>query len=261
MAKDDCNCPPEGVPEWVLTYGDMMSLLLVFFILIVSFSEIKIKKFNAVMTAMRQTLGSTADGGEMPMVTTPSNSLVTKLEKLRMHSLTTRQQSQSKAKGIQGTEPDVKELRHGMIFRIGGPVTFEPGSADLSDVARTQLKRIMKPIKGYNTIIELRGSATEGEVGRGSPGPYKDVWKLSEARAEAVMHYLTSSAVGIKADRFRLVADGANEPLVERAYSIQKQAPNRRVEVIVSEDLVQQLQGRNGAVKQKKNNATGMTGP
>lgn len=35
-----CKCPPEGAPEWVVTYGDMMSLLLTFFILLVSLSAL-----------------------------------------------------------------------------------------------------------------------------------------------------------------------------------------------------------------------------
>lgn len=261
MAKDDCNCPPEGAPEWVLTYGDLMSLLLTFFILIASFSEIKHKEFNAVVAAMRQTLGSASDGGAMPLSVKPSNSIISVLKKLRMRSMTSRKQAETDAKGIKGTQPQVKELRHGMMFRVGGPVTFEPGSADLSDAAKVQLKRLIMPVKGYNTIIELRGNAAAGEVGPDSLSPYKDVWQLSEARAEAVMKYLTSPAVGINPDRFRLVADGANEPLAERAYSTQQQAPNRRVEVIVSEDLVQQLQGRDGGAKQDQStNATSMTG-
>ena len=46
---------PPGVPEWVVTYGDMMSLLLTFFIMLVSLSEvIAEKKYRAVLEALDQ---------------------------------------------------------------------------------------------------------------------------------------------------------------------------------------------------------------
>ena len=50
--------PPAAVPDWILTYGDMMSLLLTFFIMLVSMSEMKSpEKFHAMADSMRQQFG------------------------------------------------------------------------------------------------------------------------------------------------------------------------------------------------------------
>ncbi|MCC7407982.1 MAG: flagellar motor protein MotB, partial [Phycisphaeraceae bacterium] len=50
--------PPAGAPEWVLTYGDMMSLLLCFFIMLVALSEIKEEdKFKAIATEIQKAFG------------------------------------------------------------------------------------------------------------------------------------------------------------------------------------------------------------
>ncbi len=52
LPEDD---PPPGVPEWVVTYGDMMSLLLTFFIMLVSMAEMKQDgKVRAALNALEQ---------------------------------------------------------------------------------------------------------------------------------------------------------------------------------------------------------------
>src|SRR5690606_21337153 len=57
LAAMDDDAPP-GVAEWVVTYGDMMSLLLTFFIMLVSMSEVKEdEKYRAVMEALQHYLG------------------------------------------------------------------------------------------------------------------------------------------------------------------------------------------------------------
>lgn len=247
----------------MLTYGDMMSLLLCFFVLIVSFSQVKTQKYNAVVAALRKALGATSDGGELPLSNQPANSIISMFKELHLRPETYKHQADTNSKGAKGTQPNVKELRRGMRFAIGGPVTFEPGSADLSQQAKAQLKHIAGLVKGYNNIIELRGNATAGELGPVGTRRYKDVWRLSEARAQAVMAYLTGDQIGakyrLKRDRFRLVADGNNEPLVQRAYGSAAAAPNRRVTVVLSQDLVQQLQGRGGGSNLQNTESTDMT--
>ena len=52
---------PPGVPEWVVTYGDMMSLLLTFFIMLVSMSELKGDgSIRAMLDAIKESFGPTA---------------------------------------------------------------------------------------------------------------------------------------------------------------------------------------------------------
>ena len=50
-----------GLPGWVMTYGDMMSLLLTFFVLIVSFSSMQEAKFKDAALSLRQAFGVAAD--------------------------------------------------------------------------------------------------------------------------------------------------------------------------------------------------------
>jgi flagellar motor protein MotB len=99
-------------------------------------------------------------------------------------------------------------------------------------------------MRGYNNLIQLRGHAAAMELA-GRPGSdFATLWQLSHARARAVMDYLTEPPIGLRPDRFRLVAVADREPLAQRAYDERAKAPNRRVEVVVAEQLTRQVKGQ-----------------
>ena len=241
MAKKGCKCPPEGAPSWMLTYGDMMTLLLCFFVLIVSFSEIKKEdEFLAVVQEIQKAFGMKGGGGKMPTDEDPTMSLIERLEALRLRHEIRPNHANTEEPGMEGRETTVTKVREGLLFAVGGRITFEPGSADLSNDARLQLRKVADLIRGYNNLIEVRGHAATLEL-KGFDSPYADLWELSSERAKIVMEYLIGEEAGLRRERFRLIANADREPLVHRAYSVADQRPNRRVEVLVSEALVQEF--------------------
>ena len=108
MAKKGCKCPPEGAPAWMLTYGDMMTLLLCFFVLIVSFSEIKKEdEFLAVVREIQKAFGMKGGGGKMPTNEDPSMSLIERLEALRLRFEIRPNYSNTEEPGMEGRETTV----------------------------------------------------------------------------------------------------------------------------------------------------------
>ena len=232
-----CNCPPAGAPEWVMTYGDMMSLLLCFFIILVSLSEIKKEdQYRAIVEEVKKAFGMKGGGGKTPTKDDPKMSLIERLEVLQVRQTPEKNPSNTDDPGMEGREAKVTKVREGMLFTQGGRVTFEPGYADLSDRAKRNIRVVADLVRGYNNKIEIRGHASPMEMGVQSP--HKDLWTLSYARAKAVMDYMTSNDVGIRSDRIRLIANADAEPLVRRVYSSDGQQPNRRAEILVMEALV-----------------------
>ncbi len=232
-----CKCPPEGAPDWVMTYGDMMSLLLCFFIILVALSEIKKEdEYRAIVAEVKKAFGMKGGGGKVASPDDPKLSLMKRLEELQLRMTPKKQPSNTDDPGIEGKDPQVTRVREGMLFTQGGRVTFEPGSADLSDRAKRNIKVVSDLIRGYNNKIEVRGHAATMELNVRSAFP--DLWTLSYARAKAVMDFLTSSHVGIRSDRIRLVANADAEPLIKRIYTASGQQPNRRAEIVVMEALV-----------------------
>ncbi len=233
-----CKCPPEGAPEWVMTYGDMMSLLLCFFIILVALSEIKKEdEYRAIVEEVKKAFGMKGGGGKVASPDDPKLSLMKRLEELQLRMTPKPKPSNTDDPGMEGKEAQVTKVREGMLFTQGGRVTFEPGSADLSEQSKRSIRAVSDLIRGYNNKIEVRGHASSMEVGVQSE--YGDLWTLSYARAKAVMDFLTSKEVGIRADRIRVIANAEHEPLVKRLYTPTGQQPNRRAEILVMEALVE----------------------
>lgn len=233
-----CKCP-EGVPEWVVTYGDMMSLLLCFFILLAAFSEIKDDDFEPVLQAIKDYLGVTGGAGTAPTEDSPLQSVVARLEQVALHKEKIRTHSNADDPGVDGREVTVKRIREGLQFTVGGLISFEPGSAEIKPQAKEALVRVANVIRGHNNKVDIRGH-TAGADARAS-GKFDSSWALSFARAQAVMDELTNATNRIDQRRLRLVGCGDTEPLVSRVYDPAQLAINRRVEVIVTEALMQEF--------------------
>ncbi len=54
---EEVKCPPPGAPAWVMTFADLMSLLMCFFVLLLSFSEIEASKFKQIAGSMEKAFG------------------------------------------------------------------------------------------------------------------------------------------------------------------------------------------------------------
>ena len=227
-----------GAPEWVVTYGDMMSLLLCFFIMLAALSELKKEDdFKIVADMVKDGFGAARGGGMVPTDMSPAMSLKQRLEKIQLQSRRGKDVSLADDPGTEGREDAVVIVRPGIRFIRGSRITFEPGSADLNDEGRRRLDQVAQLLRGQNNKIILAGHAASAEVDLGSGNT--DLWRLSYARAQAVMAYLTSEEIAIRPERFRLEANADREPLKHKEITAQGRRPNRRVEVFESESLVE----------------------
>ena len=228
--------PPEGAPDWLLTYGDMMSLLLCFFIILVSLSEIKKEdQYKAIVEEIKSAFGMKGGGGVVPAKFDPKMSVPERIEDVQLPRRKEKNKSQSPQEGVTGKTETVRALRPAEYIVKGGPIPFEPGSSRLLPEHRQMLRQIADEIRGHRTKLEIRGHAAPNEV------VYADVWTLSTQRARAVMAYLTSDEVGLDPARMRLVSCGDHEVVVQRAFPSNLEEKNRRVEVVETTMLVEDL--------------------
>ena len=231
--------PPEGIPDWVVTFGDMMSLLLCFFILLQAFSEFKRDhEYQRVITAVQEAFGFSGGVGVLPTDDPPLRSMIQILEAMAQEHFKETKISHSEERGIQGKRTRVSRVHDGMKFTIGGSITFDPGSAELKPIAKSELEKIGGLLRGRNNKIAIRGHAGQKQLPPDSP--YADLRDLSYFRAKAVADYLVRE-VGIEEDVLVVDARGATEPVEVRAYSADDQTANRRVEVIMLEVMNKEL--------------------
>ncbi len=224
----------------MVTYGDAMTLLLCFFVIIVSFSEVKQdERFQKVMESLRRAFGGYEGAvGPVPIENDSTNTLIAKLLELEVPDFR-KKKGDSNEEGIHGKQFRVTNVRDGIEVVVGGRITFDRFSATLKPEARKLLAKAAERLRGYNTKILVRGHTTREPLPDDSL--YEDARDLSYARAKAVAWELEKN--GVRRIRIVPMAVGNTEPLVRQAYTEERRALNRRVEVLVTENLIDDYAG------------------
>jgi chemotaxis protein MotB len=244
MARRKKPVVKAGAPEWMVTYGDMVTLLLTFFVMLASmanFNDVD-ERFMAAVRSIREALGMRGQVGTAMDPSVDFHSLLHKLESIVKPDLP-QDYGDSEDEGIHGKNFRLRRIRDGMEITMGGPVLFEPFSTTLSDDARAKLEQIGEALRGHRNKIEIRGHAAEEP--RPADWTYHDAMALSYARAEAVADELIQQ--GVDERTLRLVAVGANEPVAQEVYDLAKRGDNRRVEIVVRESLIDDYVGQQPA--------------
>lgn len=223
--------PEPGIPEWVVTFGDMMSLLLTFFIMLVSMSEMKKdERFQAMLESMRKQFGHEASMASMiPGQSPPQNSMMQSIASLGRAKRKDVMRGGNKVKSVSGEDNLVRTIRPGQDTTVGGVIFFGEDTADLSEEAKLRLKEIASQVAGKPQKIEVRGHTSKKPVKEG------DHWKLAYERCHVTMQFLIEH--GIDAERIRLGSAGAYEPL-DKGIKINNRRRNARVEVLMWDEAI-----------------------
>lgn len=201
---------PTGVPEWLLTYGDMMSLLLAFFVMIVSMSDLRSEgRVVQAVEAMQRQFGheSPTDEGEQP-------------------------RPGARAPAPLGSHSMVRSIGTGRSAVVGGVLPFAEDSVELGEFEREQLHALARRMQGKGQKIEIRGHTTRRPLP--ADGPYKDHWELAFVRCREVQRLLTAD--GIEPKRLRLSVAGGNEPAYTGDETLRNRE-NSRVEVFLLDEF------------------------
>ncbi len=230
-----------GIPEWVVTFGDMMSLLLTFFIMLVSMSEMKQdEKFQAMVESMHKQFGhdlslASVSPGESRPRESAFRVLSTqgRAKKLDTHN------GGAPTKAPVGENERVRIVRPGGSTAIGTVLFFKDGTYELTDAAREALDIEVEQLAGKPQKIEVRGHTAQ-QLANQSTDPI-DAMDLAYRRCRYVMQYLVEKH-DIPPERIRLSSAGAWEPMY-LSSDPEKIRMNPRVEVFLLEETVEQLIG------------------
>ena len=226
-----------GLAPWVIIFGDMMTLLLCFFILLQMFSELKKdREYQRVVTAIKEAFGYSGGVGVLPIDDPPVRSIIETLETLAVKNYSEIHDSQSPTDSIQGIHLRVKKVREGLMFTIGGPSSFDEQSAEVKPSVVKEIEKLSVLLAGRLNKISVRGHAAAKYLSESSV--WQDLDELSYHRARNVKEVLVR--FGLDDRVFRLEAVGTREPVNPRAVDAAAAAENRRVEIILTEELVEE---------------------
>lgn len=220
------------IPEWVVTYGDLMSLLLCFFILIAAFSEIKKEReYQEVVRSIQEAFGFQGGVGQIETDTPPTNSNISRMEQIVQSTGQESRQSESRTPSITGPDPTTAYLAEGVKTVVGTTIPFEGGSADISLTTEAYLVEHVVPKLIGRFNVEIRGHAF-GRDDRAAGGSVDD---MSFQRAKAVKDFLVSQ--GIESSRLVIIAAGSTQPISTDVADRNAMGQNRRVQIILTEEL------------------------
>lgn len=259
----------EGLPAYMATFADLMSLLMCFFVLLLSFAEIDALKYKMVVKSLENAFGVQREvaANEVPEGTSiiaqefsPGKPRPTPLKVVRQDTMDeTREALKVTADAEQLARQQVKqiaeesqqfraaleqEIKAGLIvvesqvsrivIRIREKGSFPSGDARLNRDFIPILAKIHEVLLNTDGRIAVAGHTDNVPI---NTPRYRSNWELSTSRATSVVHELLKPGE-MPADRFVLEGYADTRPLVPN-NTPENRAKNRRVEIIVLKSPVE----------------------
>ncbi len=212
----------EGAPLWMVTYSDMVTLIMTFFILYYSIASMNMQKFKEAIIGEEQAsigLLELLDSAEIKesiqeLTQQKSNDILSEMSEV-----------------AEDSELDVETSDAKVVVRVPGASLFKPGQADLELVARPVLDEVIRVVNKYpNYKIHIQGHTDDEQI---STERFPTNWELSAARATAVLRYFIDK--GAEPERMTATGYADTFPLA-RNDTVPGRAKNRRVEFVLEKE-------------------------
>jgi chemotaxis protein MotB len=231
--KEECPKCEKGAPKWLVTYSDMVTLLLCFFVLLLSFANTDTIKFKEVLGSMKDAFGVQREvlelgkeGGMQLPIKMESAASKSEEEKQRLVNLL---KNMVKEEGVEKNAL-IMAVRNGVrveITELAGHAMFKPGGTDLTTESSRLLRKMIPTMKETIYKITVEGHTDDTPV---KSAIYPSNWELSSARAGSVVRFLIQAG-NLDPRRFTAVGNSDTKPLVEND-SPENKAKNRRVSIL-----------------------------
>ncbi len=219
-----------GSPAWMTTFGDMMTLLLVFFVLLYSFSVMDLEKFKGFISALQNQLGVLESGKTLSEETMVNKGSMGKRFNPAPENITEimgKMKSYVKKKDLED-KINMEITKRGLVVRFSGEVLYEIGEAVIKPEGKKILSEVVKNIKDIPNSVAVEGHTDSWPINNEN---FPSNWELSTTRAVNVIKYFIEKH-DINPQRLSAAGYSKYRPLYENNTSVRR-AKNRRVEVVI----------------------------
>jgi chemotaxis protein MotB len=230
--------------RWLITYADMITLLMVLFIVLFSMSQVDLARFAKLKASLSSALGSSGpmdgstgvlEGGNsaIPLADAlgafkqqQAQQLAQRAERASLNETKAAVEAKLAAAHAEGSV-SLKVHQRGLVVRIASDkVLFEAGRAELTPQGAELLDQVIGPLAGLPNALRVEGHTDDVPIS----GAFASNWELSTARATTVLRALAGHGIAPS----RLSATGyADQRPVAANDSATARARNRRVEILV----------------------------
>ena len=233
------ECP--AAEGWLLTYSDLVTLLLVFFVVLYAMANTDLQNFEKIALSLRVAFNGAAQFPSSSVLQNSTDSAAAQMETaaaplffdnlppkrrdfIRISSeLTTYAQEL----GVQG-DISINMTMEGIIISLSEKMVFEPGEVGLKPEVMTVLDKVIELLGPIDNNVRIEGNTDN--IPTNSP-LYPTNWELSVLRAVSVVRYLTDEG-GISPDRLTAAGNAEFQPVAPNDTRANR-ALNRRVDIII----------------------------
>lgn len=228
--EPECDCE-EGAPPWMATFSDLATLLLTFFVLLLSFAEMDVVEFKELLGSVREAFGvQFRTVGHHEALSNSPVSLADQPPGALAHvqaNLAEEIREKLEEAGV-GDSLEVEATPDGIVLRVRDKVLFPTGSDALLEDAEP----VLEVVAGLAASVATQGLVIEGHTDDRPihTARFPSNWELSTARATRVLRYFLQHA-GLAPGMLSAAGYADTRPLVPND-SAENRAKNRRVEFL-----------------------------
>jgi chemotaxis protein MotB len=258
LVKRKPNEQPAGLPIWLQTYGDMVTLVLTFFVALYAMSSLDQHKYDQMSNSLRMALSGGAGNGNIGVLKSGKSIVETGLAPVTSNP----RMGEAEAQAWQNMYSSVKSVidqnnfhgrvevsysEYGITISFKEKSFFQIGSADILREAYSLLNEVGTTINKQTYPIRVEGHTCDLPI---SNSRYPSNWELSVMRAVNVAKYLIES-VKMAPDRVAVAGYGQYRPIVPNTNE-ENRARNRRVDIIIINSFYNHQEGQSRGIQNGK---------
>lgn len=222
----------ENNERWLLTYSDLITLLMIFFVIMYSMSNVDAEKYKQLSQSLNSTFGGSSgviEGGQSKMepVVDPNNNNLDSLQNPEVKEVAENIQNYLNESGLSNSV-SLKAQDRGLVISLKDTILFDTGKAVIINDSRDKIIKIGKMLNEMNSYIRVEGHTDNLSI---KNSEFKSNWDLSVMRATNVVQLLIDSA-GIAPNKLSAVGYGEFRPIADNS-SPDGKSKNRRVDIVL----------------------------
>lgn len=219
---------PNGAPGWMVTYSDMVTLILVFFILLFAMSQVDLEKFQAISQSFQGRTILDNHTSAVPLENDHEKEKASEAEKRDpMDRLMIEVEQFLEENGLNDVV-SANRTKEGVALVLQENFLFESGKANVLASGKPFLNKIGSLLKKMDNHVEVQGHTDDRPIDNYR---FPSNWELSAARASSVIRYLIEQE-HLNPKRFTAIGYADTMPKVPND-SAENWRKNRRVEIVI----------------------------
>ncbi|MCH8156887.1 MAG: flagellar motor protein MotB [Nitrospinae bacterium] len=227
----------EGTPAWVVTFADLVTLLMVFFVLLFAMGSIEDEKYRQLKASLQSALGTdnVPEAGKREGL----DVIAQKLDETTIHAVD--EVGAMVAKEVEEIASEVEEFvyknklsgqvdvhsdERGAIITLSDTVLFPPGKARMTWTGKKMIKQVFDLLHQFNYEVTIEGHTDNAPI---KTARFPSNWELSASRAAEVARMLV--AAGFPGEMLSIQGFAQYRPKVPND-SPENRGVNRRIEIV-----------------------------